>query len=157
MSASSQGIVPIEQYGERLEEVRSAIVRPLVFPNLPIVWWRTRQPRTFSSGSHEARRLRQIIRTRELPDPDWIDAAQGAPLAAIAVAARQLRDRAIDCAEIDFALSAVLACAIDGDATCPIVISSALRRRTKIDPACSHLIDPWLHVRFESSKRGWGR
>jgi hypothetical protein len=46
--------------------------------------------------------------------------------------------------EIDLALSALLAFAIDGDVTAGILISSALRRRSHLDPPCRILGDLWL-------------
>jgi hypothetical protein len=68
--------------------------------------------------------------------------------AAIKVAVDRLKKRKIDHVEIDLALSAMLAFAIDGDVTSGILISSALRRRSKIDPPCRLLSDLWLIADF---------
>ncbi|MBN8974804.1 MAG: hypothetical protein J0H51_22695 [Rhizobiales bacterium] len=84
-------------------------------------------------------------------DPDWHDAISGDPSAAIAIAVRAMKHMGIDAPGIDTALSAVLACAIDGDMTCPIVLSSALRRRSRIDPNCGSLAQSWLRTRSPSA------
>jgi hypothetical protein len=126
------------------------------FPDSPLTWWRTREPRTLSRSGTECARLRALIRKRLVPDVDWLDAVSGEATAAIAVAIRQMDSRSIGDWEIDLALSAVLACALEGDATAPIVLSSALRRRSKIDPACHRLVDPWLRARFSRSSNASG-
>jgi cardiolipin synthase len=46
------------------------------------------------------------------------------------------------------ALSAVLACALEGDPASAILISSALRRRSKFDPSCRQLSLLWLVAKF---------
>ncbi|WP_424631794.1 hypothetical protein [Bradyrhizobium sp. SYSU BS000235] len=74
----------------------------------------------------------------------WSDAVIGKVTTAINIAVRRLKARPIDHPEIDLALSAMLACALDHDVTSGILISSALRRRSKIDPSCRLLSDQWL-------------
>lgn len=83
-----------------------------------------------------------------IAEPEWIEAATGDADAAIVIGVRLLSRHSISAVEIDLALSATLACAIEGDATTPILISSALRRRAKLDPACRTLSHLWLTARF---------
>ena len=59
-----------------------------------------------------------------------------------------MKVREIAAIEVDLALSAVLACALEGDPASPVVISSALRRRSKCDPSCLHLSLLWLGAKF---------
>ncbi|MEH2469256.1 2-methylaconitate cis-trans-isomerase PrpF [Nitrobacteraceae bacterium AZCC 2299] len=89
-----------------------------------------------------------MIRTTIIAEPEWIEAATGDAVSAIAIGVRLLSRHVIGAAEIDLALSAALACAIEGDATSPVLISSALRRRSKIDPACRCLSELWRDARF---------
>ena len=63
---------------------------------------------------------------------------------AIRIAVDQMKANKITAAEIDLALSAVLACALEGEPASAILISSALRRRSKCDPSCKTLSELWL-------------
>ncbi|SNT12469.1 hypothetical protein SAMN05216374_2798 [Tardiphaga sp. OK246] len=120
---------------------------PHAAANSPVRWWRTRGPLSFSRKDLAPLR-RCLIRTTIIAEPEWIEAATGDAVSAIAVGIRLLHSQVIGAAEIDLALSSVLACAIEGDATSPILISSALRRRSKVDPACRRLSELWLDARF---------
>jgi hypothetical protein len=121
--------------------------QPDAVPNSPLRWWRTREPVSFSRKDLAPLR-RCLIRTTIISEPEWIEAATGDAVAAIAVGVRLLKNHVIGAVEVDLALSAALACAIEGDATSPILISSALRRRSKIDPACRCLSELWRDARF---------
>lgn len=132
----------------------SAIILPFqTRRSTTLAWWRTRHPSTLSRAGNDPRLLRTAVKRKALFDPDWHDAVNGDPTAAIAIAVRAMKHLGIDAPEIDATLSAVLACAIDGDTTCPIVLSSALRRRSRIDPSCGSLAQSWLRTRFASTKR----
>jgi hypothetical protein len=137
-------------------KTREAVVLSYARPDSPLTWWRTREPCTFSRPGIESKRLQALIRRRSILDPDWPNAVKGDASAAIAVAIRQLKKHVICAEEIDLALSAVLTCALKGDVTSPIVLSSALRRRTRVVPECSHLVESWLKVRFAKSVRASG-
>lgn len=89
-----------------------------------------------------------LLGTELISEPDWNRAVLGDVAVAIGVAVRQLKSRKIAEPEIDLALSAVLACAIEGDAAAAVLISSALRRRSKIDPSCRTLSLLWLAAKF---------
>jgi hypothetical protein len=109
--------------------------------------WREREPQALSP--HDKDRLRAALLATKLPsEPDWILAILGDAPAAIGIAVRQLSIRKISDPEVDLALSAVLACAIDGDRTAPIVISSALRRHSKKSRRCHHLSLLWRKAKF---------
>lgn len=123
------------------------VTLPNAAPNSPLRWWRSREPVSFSRKDLTPLR-RCLIRTTIIAEPEWIEAATGDAVSAIAIGVRLLSRHVIGAAEIDLALSAALACAIEGDATSPVLISSALRRRSKIDPACRCLSELWRDARF---------
>jgi len=127
---------------------RPQVLLPNAQTSSPLTWWRTREPWSFIDRRAGSSQLLTQVRTLPICDPDWRTAAHGDASAAIAVAIRQMQKHVISAPEIDFALAAVLACALVGDVTCPVVISSALRRRSKIDPICGRLIEPWLRAKF---------
>lgn len=113
----------------------------------PLELWRTCKPKALARA--EVSRLRKVLLGTELiSEPDWNRAVLGDVAVAIGVAVRQLKSRKIAEPEIDLALSAVLACAIEGDAAAAVLISSALRRRSKIDPSCRTLSLLWLAAKF---------
>jgi hypothetical protein len=116
-------------------------------PFLPLIWWRTRRPRLLLCQGIRA--IRQALLGSEIPGAlDWSRAILGEPAVAIGIAVKQMKERTITAKEVDLALSAVLACALEGDLTSPIVISSALRRRSKSDPSCKLLSELWLVTKF---------
>jgi hypothetical protein len=113
----------------------------------PLVWWRTRKPRLrLCQGIREIREA--LLGTEIRGQPDWSRAILGDAAIAIGVAGEQMKAHVITATEVDLALSAVLACALEGDPASPIVISSALRRRAKDDPSCKPLSDLWLVAKF---------
>jgi hypothetical protein len=89
-----------------------------------------------------------LINVRTISDPQWLDASRGDAAACIAVSIRQMQRHVIGAMEVDTALSAVLACAIAGDITCPVLISSALRRRSKVELRCLRLAHLWLNAKL---------
>jgi hypothetical protein len=89
-----------------------------------------------------------MIGTEIREEPDWRGAILGSAPTAIGIAVRQLKSKRIGATEVDLALSAVLCCAIEGNAASAMVISSALRRRSKIDSQCKTLSDLWLVADF---------
>lgn len=113
-------------------------------------WWRSRAP--YSILPRDTRHIRKILQGPiVIADIDWFDAIAGDPSAAIAVAVRQLKFNKITATTVDLALSAVLCCALEGDRAASVVISSALRRRSRIDPSCQSLSQQWLaHSRNRS-------
>ena len=125
--------------------------QPLLAPDLapfsPLIWWRTRKPRLLLCRG--IREIREALLGTEIPgQPDWVRAILGDAALAIGVAVEQMKVRTITAIEVDLALSAVLACALEGDPASPVVISSALRRRSKCDSSCSRLSLLWLRAKF---------
>jgi hypothetical protein len=67
---------------------------------------------------------------------------------AIGICIRQMKKYPVDAAEIDLAVSAMLAYALLGDAASAMVMSWALKRRSRIDPCCALYSDLWLVANF---------
>ncbi|MBN8973924.1 MAG: hypothetical protein J0H51_18175 [Rhizobiales bacterium] len=116
-------------------------------PESPLIWWRTRAPSQFTEKDTTILRW-ALLQNRIAEEPYWPDAVIGKVTAAINVAVGRLKTRPIDHPEVDLALSAMLACALEHDVTSGILISSALRRRASIDPPCRVLSDLWLIADF---------
>jgi hypothetical protein len=115
----------------------------------PLRWWRSRAPQNLDR--RHVRRIRwALLRTDPVHDCDWMRAVAGDPAAAIGVGIRILKTHGMTNPLIDVVMSAVLCCALEDDHASRVVISSALRRRRKIDPRCNDLILPWLEARFRS-------
>jgi hypothetical protein len=125
----------------------SSSFSPGLAPFSPLIWWRTRKPSVLLcrgiSGIREA-----LLGTEIHGEPDWYRAILGDAAVAIRVAVAQMKGRKITATEVDLALSAVLACALEGDPASAILISSALRRRSKFDPSCRQLSLLWLVAKF---------
>jgi hypothetical protein len=111
----------------------------------PFHWWLTRTPQDLDR--RHIRRIRPaLLRTDAVDDCDWLRAATGDPAAAIGVAIRVLKVFGMTNPLTDVVMSAVLCCALEDDNASRVLISSALRRRKKIDPLCHEL---WLLWRNE--------
>jgi hypothetical protein len=120
---------------------------PDLAPFTPLVWWRTRRPNTLlGKGIGEIRKT--LLGTEIQGEPEWPRAILGEPSIAIRIAVEQMKTHKITAFEVDLALSAVLACALEGEPASAIVISSALRRRSKCDPSCRNLSLLWLVAKF---------
>jgi hypothetical protein len=116
-------------------------------PFSPLVWWRTRRPTALLSKSiGEIRKT--LLGTEIHGEADWSAAVLGEASVAIRIAVQQMKSHKITAPEVDLALSAVLACALEGEPASAIVISSALRRRSKCDPSCKTLSLLWLSAKF---------
>ena len=120
---------------------------PDLAPSSPLIWWRTRKPSVFLCWGIGG--IRAVLLGTEIRgEPDWSRAILGDAAVAIRVAVAQMKVRKITATEVDLALSAVLACALEGDPASAILISSALRRRSKLDPSCRLLSQLWLVAKF---------
>lgn len=123
------------------------LYRPLPGSRFPFGWWRMRDPVSFNA--RDLTILRKILlRTPFAAEPDWHRAITGDAATAIGIAAHQMLSRSIAAPEIDLSVTAVLACALESDAASRVLISSALRRRAKIDPTCKCLSEKWLGRRL---------
>ena len=103
---------------------RPQVLLPNAQTSSPLTWWRTREPWSFIDRRAGSSQLLTQVRTLPICDPDWRTAAHGDASAAIAVAIRQMQKHVISAPEIDFALAAVLACALvgaDSDEAAPLI------------------------------------
>jgi hypothetical protein len=126
---------------------RTIFIGANLAPFSPLSWWRARKPSLLlCKGIGEIRQA--LLGTEIRGQPDWTRAILGDAAVAIRVAVDQMKVHKITAIEVDLALSAVLACALEGDRESPILISSALRRRSKRDPSCKLLSDLWLVAEF---------
>ncbi len=122
-------------------------LEPHFAPFSPLIWWRTRKPSALLCRGIS--RIREaLLETDVKGEQDWSRAILGDAAVAIRIAVEQMKGRPISAAEVDLALSAVLACALEGDAASAILISSALRRRSKCYPSCRRLGLLWLVAKF---------
>lgn len=120
---------------------------PDLAPFSPLIWWRTRRPSALLRRGIGG--IREALLGTEIPEePEWSRAILGDAAVAIRIAVGQMKVRKITATEVDLALSAVLACALEGEPASAIVISSALRRRSKCDPSCKTLSLLWLVAKF---------
>jgi hypothetical protein len=138
--------IPLNKSAQQ-EPIRKFRAKPQLTPHFPRALWRKRKPESLSL--QDVSRLRRALLATSLPsEPDWNHAILGDAGVAIGIAVRQLKLHKITDLEVDLALSAVLACAIEGDPTAPIVISSALRRRSKKFKRCLGLSILWRKAKF---------
>jgi hypothetical protein len=120
---------------------------PQIAPHSPLTLWCTCKPEALSL--RDVSRLRKtLLGTSIRSEPDWNRAILGDAAVAIGIAVRQLKFHKITAPEVDLALSAVLACALEGNAAAAILISSALRRRSKKFRRCFQLSLLWLEAKF---------
>jgi hypothetical protein len=93
--------------------------------------------------------IRKALLGTDIPEEtEWFSAILGEAAVAIRIAVEQMKMRKITDPEVDLSLSAVLACALEGEPASAVVISSALRRRSKLDPPCKALSLLWLVAEF---------
>ncbi|SRR5258707_9255592 len=119
---------------------------PRQLPASPLHWWRTRRPQSF--GRRDVKAIREALLGVEVNDVDWPLAVTGHPATAIRVAVRHLHAYGMTSPVIDAVVSAVSCCALEGNHAARVVVSSALRRRKKIDPFCHELCLLWRAARF---------
>lgn len=115
--------------------------RALLREEKPLHWWRTRAPRSLRRS--DIRVLRAHLLRTPVADLDWFRAATGDAAAAIAVAIRAMQTAGMTNPVVDAALSAVLCCALEGDSASPVVILSALNRRSRFDSRSAELSRFW--------------
>jgi hypothetical protein len=117
--------------GAQEEPIRKFTAKPQLTPHFPRALWRRRKPEALSL--QDVSRLRRALLATTLPsEPDWNRAILGDAAVAVGIAVRQLK----------------LHCAIEGEPTAPIVISSALRRRSKKFHRCLRLSLLWGEAKF---------
>lgn len=108
-----------------------------------LCWWRTHSAEAFSKS--DAKRIRVSLRAcPKSGNSRWHHAIEGEVAAAVGIAIRVIWRRERFGISEDAAMTAVLACALDGDATAIFLLSAALDRRAKAHPECARLADSWL-------------
>lgn len=122
---------------------------PPAINTVRLSWWRSHSADAFSKG--DAERIRVSLRACPMgADPRWEQAVEGNVAAAVGIAIRVVwRCESLGISS-DAALSALLACALDGDATAVFLLSAALDRRAKAYPECVSLADSWLLASVKS-------
>jgi hypothetical protein len=112
------------------------------FPH-PLSWWRVRPSYAFKdSDVFVARHL--LRKSAIIGEPYWFLGAAGDAPVAVGVAIRIERRRRPNLVSLDFAMTAVLCVALEGDTAAALLLSAALKRRSDIDPLCAALSDTWL-------------
>jgi hypothetical protein len=137
----------INEYVEKRELMPESRATAQPVPPSQLKLWHTCKPEELSCADIVPVR-KALVDTRLPSEPDWKRAVLGDAAVAIGIADRQLKLHRITDPEVDLALSAVLACALDGNPTCAAVISSALRRRSKKFRSCFQLSLLWRHQFF---------
>ncbi len=126
-------------------------LKSAVLPESPLAWWRSRRPDQLLRKDSASLRS-ALAGTRIESEPRWQDVTTGDGIRdgalAIGICVRQIKQYPINAIEVDFAVSAVLAYALLGDAACAVLMPWALKHRAKIDPPCAPLSDLWLIAEF---------
>jgi hypothetical protein len=116
------------------------------FPH-PLSWWRVRPAYAFRK--HDVSIARQFLRKCAIiGEAHWFFGAAGNAPVAIGVATRIARRQKPNLLSLDVAMTAVLCVALEGDTAATLFLSSALERRSNIDPLCGPLSDTWLTNEF---------
>ena len=119
------------------------------FPN-PLSWWRVRPAHSF--GAIDVLIARQFLRKIAIVgEPFWFLGASGNAAVAIRVAVQIQKQDKLNPASLDAAMTAVLCIALAGHAPAAIFLSSALWRRSHVEPHCGALSNTWLA--FKPRKR----
>jgi hypothetical protein len=116
-----------------------------------MAWWRTMSAKRLGPPSAEP--LREALATIAiLGEPAWPAAVRGDPSAAIGLALRLNPQRSTNAA-YDLVMTAVAACAAEGNDAACLVMSHILGRRPGATLREARLATGWL-VRFEKALRG---
>lgn len=112
------------------------------FPH-PLSWWRTRSADEFNKIDVAIARA-VLTRSAIIGEPHWHLGAAGDPAVAIGVALRVQKRSGEKLILLDVAMTAVLCCAVEGDATAAVLLSGILKQRSASDPFYANLSDTWL-------------
>src|SRR6185312_3536221 len=125
-----------------LSRARRNIPVTLSFPH-PLSWWRTRRAEEFKRTDCAIARG-VLTRSAILGEPHWHLAAHGDTAVAIGVALRVQKRSGENLILVDVAMTAVLCCAVEGDATAALLLSATLKRRADKYARFNGLSDSWL-------------
>lgn len=145
--ASSQWLDQAPCSGDRnYSDNRTSGLQPvrLLYPH-PLSWWRSRAAGEFRTMDVVIARS-FLSRSAVIGEPSWHLGAAGDAAVAVGVALRTRRRFRKNRVLLDIAMTAVLACAVEGDATAAMLLSEVLRQRAVVDPSCSALSDSWLRI-----------
>lgn len=116
---------------------------------LPLAWWRTMTAETFDATTAVV--LREAISAIAIiGEPMWRAAANGDAAAATGLALRLHPDRATPIA-FDLVMTAVAACAAEGNAAACLVMSRMVRRRRGAGKKEARIATSWLVRTFASA------
>lgn len=108
----------------------------------PLTLWRTLDAQRFSSGDVKALRA-LLARTSLLGQPKWADAASGDAPAAVAIAVSFIPVDKMTL-PLDLAMTALIACAIEGDPGAAIVVSNILPHLPSASPRHHEIAASWF-------------
>lgn len=108
----------------------------------PLAWWRMLPADKFRDAEHLLLRA-TLDKVAVLRGKSWIAALRGDAAASIAVAL-SLMPISTATLEVDIAMTAVLASALDGDATTALMLSHVLGRAALDHPFATELAASWL-------------
>jgi hypothetical protein len=115
----------------------------------PLAWWRTMKAETFDATTAVV--MREAISTIAIiGEPMWRAAANGDAAAATGLALRLHPDRATPIA-FDLVMTAVVACAAEGNAAACLVMSRVVRRRRGAGKREARIATSWLVRTFASA------
>jgi hypothetical protein len=118
-------------------------------PLPPLAWWRTMKAEKFDVTTAVV--MREAISTIAIIDePMWRAAANGDAAAAAGLALRLHPDRATPLA-FDLVMTAVAACAAEGNATACLVMSRVVPRRRGSGKKEARIATSWLVRAFASA------
>ena len=117
----------------------------------PLPWWRTRLPTDFTF--RDATTIRTALHSAALPgEIGWEDAVDGNITSAIRIGVNTLKTCSITDFEVDLTMSALLACAIDGEITAGIHLFCA-PQTSSLRPSVPHSGRPLAPRRLRRSLR----
>lgn len=118
----------------------------------PLHWWR-RLPADIFTGSHLTIIRRAISGFDFIGERYWPAAVKGEPAAAIAVALWTIKRRRRPSPGLDLIMSALLRCAIEGNATAILVLAHVLDRMAAKDRSCVAPAASWRLVKVAGQAR----
>ena len=108
----------------------------------PLHWWRRLSADAFTDTHQEVLR-NAISGFGMLGEPCWPDAAMGDAAAAVGVALRAIKRRRTPSPGLDLVMSALLRCAIAGNAGAIHALTHVLSQMAARDPSCALIAKSW--------------
>ncbi len=108
----------------------------------PLHWWRRLQANALTDV-HRAILRKAVSGIGMIGEPRWTDAAIGDAAAAIGVALRAVKSSCTPRPQLDLVMSALLRCAIAGDAAAINALTHVLGLTATDDPSCALIAASW--------------